>query len=356
MQHRPDMAGPHLESAQSAPQVDPAELTRLLRARANLAWESGDIPAARRLAGAALEAAGACGTPDDVAGAREAVAIVSHFEGEWREGLESELVRLAEVGGDDQLARVFDLHHCIGQYHLYGDGLFESVEGYARRILDRAEETGAVRAQAFAWCLLGESLLLQGRWEESDGCLARSCSLHESLGSRSGALPWQRRAELAACQGRTGEVGDYLRRASGIATVSPMASHVWGRIHATAAFAAIQRGEPGSAVQSVQAAAAARARYGDCPTCSALLNPVAAMAFASLGDGENARYYRDAAGGVAEHFSSFAWRAMAESASGSVSRLEGDQARARAHFDNAAALYEKAGQPFWADFSARQMS
>jgi hypothetical protein len=269
--------------------------------------------------------------------------------------LASELERLASSEGDGQLARVFDIHHCIGQYHLYGDGLFDSVEGYARRILDRAEEAGAVRAQAFAWCLLGESLLLQGRWGESDGCLERSCDLHDSLGSRSGALPWQRRAELAACQRRWDEVDTYLRRASGIATVSAMASHMWGRIHATAGLAAMERDDPGAAVHAVYAAAAARARYGDCPTCSALLNPVAAEAFAFLGDADNARYYRDAAGRVAGYFSSSAWRAMAESAAGSVSVLEGDRAGARGHFGLASELYAKAGQPYWAKRSAQHV-
>jgi DNA-binding SARP family transcriptional activator len=354
MQHRPDMAASHLEQGQSAP-MDPAEKGRLLRARANLAWETGEISTARQLAEEARAIAIEYGTEDDLAAACEAVAIVSHFEGEWRDGLESELERLAASEGDAQLARVLDIHHCIGQYHLYGDGLFESVEGYARRILDRAEEAGAVRAQAFAWCLLGESLLLQARWEESDGCLERSCLLHESLGSRSGALAWQRRAELATCQGRLDEVNGYLRRASGIATVSAMASHLWGRIHATSAFAAVERDEPASAVHSVQAAAAAAARYGDCPTCSALLNPVAAAAFAALGDADNARYYRDAAGRVATYFSSSAWQAMAESAAGSVSMLEGDRAGARGHFGAAGELYGKAGQPFWAERSARQV-
>jgi DNA-binding SARP family transcriptional activator len=353
MQHRPDMAGAHLEAAASHP-AGRAEAGRVLRARANLAWETGQIPAARQFAEEARDIATECGTADDLAAAHEAVAIVSHFEGEWREGLESELERLAASAGEGELARVFDLHHCIGQYHLYGDGLFESVEGYARRILDRAEEAGAVRAQAFAWCLLGESLLLQARWEESDGCLERSCLLHDSLGSRSPALPWQRRAELAVCQGRLAEVDAYLRRASGIATVSPLASHAWGRIHATTAFAAMERGDPPAAVHAVQAAAAAAARYGDCPTCSALLNPVAAEAFAALRDADNARYYRDAASRVAGYFSSSAWRAMAESAAGSVRILEGDRADARAHFATASELYTAAGQPFWAARSARQ--
>jgi len=248
---------------------------------------------------------------------------------------------------------VFDIHHCIGQYHLYGDGLSESVEGYARKMLDQAEAAGAVRAQSFAWCLLGETLLLQSRWDEADGCLARSCDLHATLGSRSGALPWQRRAELAACVGAHDEVVACLRQASGIATVSPMARHVWGRIHATAAFSAVSQGDPERAVQSIQAAAAASARYGDCPTCSALLNPVAAEAFARTGDAEAARRHADAAVAVAGMFESSAWRAMADSAAGSVAVADDDGPGAVRHFESARALYEKARQPFWAERSGR---
>jgi tetratricopeptide (TPR) repeat protein len=353
MQHRPDDAAPHLKAAERHG-ADPAEKGRWFRARAILAWETGQVPAARRFAEQSRDLAVVSGTPDDLAAAREALAVVSHFEGEWREGLESELERLAAGGSDGaQLARVFDIHHCIGQYHLYGDDLSGSVEGYARRILDRAEDTGAVRAQAFAWCLLGEALLLQGRWEESDGCLERSCDLHSSLGSRSGALAWQRRAELAACQGHFDEVRGYLRRASGIATVSAMACHLWGRIYATAAFTALEQGEPEGAVHAVQAAAAASARYGDCATCSALLNPVATEAFATLGDPENAGFYSRAAGRVAESFSSSAWKAMAETSAGSVAKVKGDHNAACGHFDLARDLYDRAGQPFWAERSTR---
>ena len=348
MQHRPDAAAPHLAAA-AALRMEPDEEGRLLRARANHAWETGDIPAAQRYAGQARDVAQKHGTPEDLAAAHEALAIVSHFRGEWREGLESELEHLAtEDVGPEQLARVFDIHHCIGQYHLYGDDLAGSVEEYARRILDRAEETGAVRAQAFSWCLLGESLLLQARWEEAMGCLERSCELHASLGSRSGALPWQRRAELAVCRGSFDEADSYLRRASGIATVSGMASHVWGRIYATAAFAAVERSDADEAVRCVRAAAAAAARYGDCPTCSALLNPMAAEAFALLGDSASARPYTESAARVARMFNSSAWHAMAESAAGSLAVAEGDEQTALRHFDSSRDLYERAGQPYWA--------
>ena len=355
MQHRPASAAPYLEAAEGHV-PDQAEQCRLLRVRANLAWELGEIPAAHQFAEQARDLAVEFGNAEDRAAAREAVAIVSHFEGEWREGLDSELERLANESGEtSELARVFDIHHCIGQYHLYGDGLSESVEGYARRILDRAEDNGAVRAQAFAWCLLGESLLLHGHWEESDGCLERSCDLHDSLGSRSGALAWQRRAELAACHGDH-DVESYLRRAAAIATVSPMARHLWGRIYATQAFFSLERHEPEKAVQAVQSAAGAAARYGDCPTCSALLNPIAAEAFAIVDDRESARYHADAAARVAGYFSSSAWRAMAESSAGSVARVEGDRSLAEEHFNQARDLYQHAGQPFWAERSARQVA
>ncbi|MBW3537242.1 MAG: transcriptional regulator [Actinobacteria bacterium] len=347
MQHRPDAATPHLAAADKLA-TEPAERGRMLRARANHAWETGEIGAAREYAEQARDLARKHGTADDLAVAHEAVAIVSHCKGEWREGLEAELERLAaDSTGQAELARVFDIHHCIGQYHLYGDGLAGSVEGYARRILDRAEDVGAVRAQAFAWCLLGESLLLQARWDEAVGCLERSCELHASLGTRSGGLPWQRRAELAVCRGAFDEADACLRHASGIATVSGMASHLWGRIHATRTFAAVEQGDSEEAVRSVRAAAAAAARYGDCPTCSALLNPMAAEAFAQLADGNSARAYAASAAQVAELFNSSAWRAMAESAAGSLARADGDDAVARRHFAAASDLYERSGQPYW---------
>jgi DNA-binding SARP family transcriptional activator len=348
MQHRPEAAAAHLAAAAAAAS-EPAEHGRLLRVRANHAWECGDLTAARRYAEQAREAARRHGTAADLAAADETLAIVSHLRGDWRGGLESELDRLATEGIDStQLARVFDIHHCIGQYHLYGDGLAESVEGYARRILERAEDLGAARAQAFAWCLLGESLLLQARWDEAMGCLAHSCALHASFGSRSGALAWQRRAELAVCIRAYDEAASYLREASAIATISPMARHLWGRIHATAAFAAVEQQDPQRAARAVGAAAATTARYGDCPTCSALLNPVAAEAFALLADSDSARPYAVSAARVAEMFQSSAWRAMAESAAGSVAIAERDGRAATRHLQDAASLYEQAGQPYWA--------
>lgn len=250
---------------------------------------------------------------------------------------------------------MFEIHHCIGQYHLYGDALASDVEGYARETLALAEQTDAVRAQAFAWCLLGESLLLHGHWDEAGACLERSCELHESFsGSRTGALPWQRLAELSVSRGEPGSADPFLRRATAIATVSPMATHMWGRIHATAAFAHLEQADPEAASRAVRTAAQASVRYGNCPTCSALLNPLAAEAFGALGDLDGARAHAQAATNVAGMFESSAWQAMAESAAGSVAAAEGDAAGAQARFETAASLYDQIGHSYWADRSRAQ--
>ena len=352
MQHDAEQAEAHLQAAETLT-ADPAERARLVCLRANQAWERGDLDRAQALAEWARGLAQKDGDADDLAAAQEALAIVSHMQGDWRRGLELEIERLHDDGAALP-ARVFDIHHCIGQYHLYGDGLSDGVEEYARRVLALAEQSEAVRAQAFAWCLLGESLLLQARWEEAAGCLERSCDLHSSLGTRSGALPWQRLAELAVCRGAPAEAAEPLRRASAIATVSPMARHMWGRIYATAAFGQIEQGDPEAAARSVRAAGAAAARYGECPTCSALLNPVAAEALTMLDDRDSARSYADAAAGVAGMFDSSAWRAMAESAAASVAAAEGDSVGARERFEAAAGLYERAGQPYWLQRSRTQ--
>lgn len=346
--HEPTRAERHIDAAESLLPDDRGSKARIATLRANVAWERGDLAAADRLAREAIDLAEG-GDPDDVAAANEAFAIVCHFRGAWPGGLSEEIDRLGRLpDADTDLARVFDIHHCIGQYHLYGDGLCEHVEDYARETLDRAGRLGAVRAQAFAWCLLGESLLLQARYEEAEGCLQRSGELHASLGERSGALAWQRLAELLVCRGQLDEAAHPLRRASAIATVSPMAPHLWGRIYATHALAGLQRDDPGAAVEFSWSAAKAAARYGDCITCSALLNPVSAEAYALLGDADGAGSHAEAAGRVAAMFPSSAWRAMAESSQAAVKVAEGDHDGARAAFEAAGEHYEAAGQPYWA--------
>ncbi|WP_202234297.1 BTAD domain-containing putative transcriptional regulator [Actinacidiphila reveromycinica] len=354
LRHLPDGAEPHLAAAEELAPV-PAEFGRLVCLRANLAWERGDIAAARRLAEQAHDLARTDGDADDVAMALETLAFISHVQGGWRQGLQVQMEGLAHPAQGVRIARLCDFNHCLGQYQLYGDGFADDVEEYARRTLAVAERADAVPAQAFAWCMLGESLLLRARWEEAAACLERSCDLYAPLGSRSVALPWIRRAELAACEGDHDGAASYLKRATAIATVTPMARHAWARLHGTAALAALERGEPEGAIRAVRATQAAAARHGACLTCSALLNPVGAQVLAQVGDREGAHALASAAAQLADSFESSAWSAMAESTAASAALADGDRLLARERFQSAAALYRKAGHTFWETRTLAQM-
>ncbi|MEU6237806.1 BTAD domain-containing putative transcriptional regulator, partial [Kitasatospora sp. NPDC047058] len=250
-------AEPHLGAAETALAEaggDPAETGRLLGVRAGWLRASGRHDEAQQAAEAGLTLAEGYGTAADVAAANETVAVVRHVRGAWREGLRREVERLGAADADGRLGRISGIHWCLGQYQLYGDGLSDDVEEYARQLLDLALARGTRRAEAFAWCLLGESLLLRGHWDEAPGCLERSAHLHEELGGRSSALPWQRLAEFAAGRGDSGEAAACLRRGMAAAEASASARHAFGRLYATAALDALERGEPGEAVRAARAA------------------------------------------------------------------------------------------------------
>ncbi len=351
MRHDAPAADAQLSAAEDGITEGPSggERIHVLRSRALWQAEVGRLEEALQSAEMSLRLAEEHGVAEDVAAAHETLAIVLHYRGEWSDGLHQQLEHMsAREAVDPGLGPVFDMHHCIGQYHLYGDSLFEGVEDYARRTLGIATSKGAVRAEAFAWCLLGESLLLRGQWDEAEACLTRSGEIHAELGPSSGALPWQRLAELAVLRGNSDEARDHLRRATAIAAVSPMSSHLWGRIYAVAALDALERGEPGHALERVRAATRAAAGHGECPSCSALLHPIAAEAHALVGDTRSAVERAEAAALFAEGRGSSAWQAMAETAAAAVALADGDSITAEQLFRVAAGLYDSAGQPFWA--------
>ncbi|WP_101835049.1 BTAD domain-containing putative transcriptional regulator [Frankia canadensis] len=353
MGHQTDAAADHLAKA-DALGPDTAERGRLACVRAHLAWEHGDLGAARDLADEAHETAREHGDDEDIVDALEALAIISHLRGDWRAGLQAQVRRLSGTDLGGQVSRYLEINHCAGQYQLYGDALAGDVGDYARQTLALAERCDAVAVQAFAWCLLGESLLLAGHWGEADACLARSCELYTPMGSRTVALPWLRRAELAVCTGAFEDAAAHLRWATAIATVAPSSRHAWARLHGIATLAALEQGDLDAAVAAVTAARETASRYGDCPSCGAMLNPLAAETLARTGDLRGAREFAAIAERTAESFDSTAWQAMASSAAAWIAVGEGDRAAAREGFEAAAAAFDKAGHPYWTARARRQ--
>jgi DNA-binding SARP family transcriptional activator len=343
-------AAPHLAEADALMRAHPdeAERGRVSMVRAHLLWQSGRYDEAVEAAQDSIALAHSHGDPADLANGYEVLAIALHFRGTWQDGLHLEIARLGSAldAGEAHLAHVVDMHYCLGQQHLYRDRSRAEVEAYARRSVDLAARAGARRAEAFAWCLLGESLLLGGRWDEAIDCINRSIKLRQELGPETVALPWQRLAEIAVYRGESPE--PYLKQGMSIASVSPMAQHAWGRLYATEGLDALERGDLTGALHAVEGAAAAAERYGECPGCCSLLHPVAAEAYAAAGNPDAAEGHAEAVERLAGRWESTAVSAMAETAWGSVALARGDSAEAAGRFLSASEMYRSLGQPFWA--------
>jgi DNA-binding SARP family transcriptional activator len=341
-------AAPHLAEAEGllATTPDERERGRVSMVRAHLLWQSGQYDQAEDAAEESIALAQRHGGPTDLANGYEVLAIALHFRGSWREGLHLEIERLGSSLDDDaHLAHVVDMHHCLGQQHLYRDRSREDVEEYARRTVELAAKAGARRAEAFAWCLLGESFVLGGRWDEAVDCLHRSIELRQGLGPETVVLPWQRLAEIAVCRGESPE--EYLRHGRSIATVSPMAPHAWGRLYATEGLDALERSDPAGALRAVEGAATAASRYGECPGCCSMLHPVAAEAYAAAGDPDAAAGHAEQAERLAGRWQSTAVRAMAETAWGSAALALDEPQEAASRFLSASKMYAELGHPFW---------
>lgn len=356
--HDSGAAGAHLDRAEAAllgTVHDSSPETAQVRAARSL-WfcEVGDLDSAAIAADEARTLAEETGDPAAVAAAYEAAAMVSHYRGAWRDDLLEQVSRMGTAIDDGVLSGVFDLHHCIGQFHLYADGLADGVEEYARHLLEVSGRRSARRMEAFGWCLLGESLMLRGRLDEAHSCLVQSTDIHAGLGGRSGGLPWQRLGEVAAIRGDVAAAQAAVTRGMAIATVSGMARHLWGRLYATSAFIALEQDDPAAAITAVSSAEAAAARYGDCLTCSAQLHPIAAEAFAAYGDAPAALRHAEAAKATAGSFPSSAWSAMAEYANAEALAATADPDTAHEHFDAAASLFDKASHVVWAERSRRR--
>ncbi|MBI3967530.1 MAG: tetratricopeptide repeat protein [Chloroflexi bacterium] len=225
--HDVDAAAPHLSAAESALEssTESIEWRRVRLVRALWLWAQGCHAEGRAAAEESLALARQHGEGLDLINAYMTLALVFHSSGEWKEGLQLEIQHIgAAADADPRLGLLFDAHACLGEYHLYGDTSFEALEAYARHTLEIAERVGARRAQAVAWLLFGESLLLRGCWGEAAPCLMQSLELQRSVGSTAGqAFALQRLAELCVYRGDPAAADVHLQQALGLAIDPPMA-------------------------------------------------------------------------------------------------------------------------------------
>jgi ATP/maltotriose-dependent transcriptional regulator MalT len=220
----------------------------------------------------------------------------------------------------------------------------EEAEAYSRRMLETARRMGARRAQALATCLLGESLLLRGRWDDAERCLTESLELHRDVGSLMGeGVCAERLGELAVFRGEGDRAVAHLQRGLETAEEHPMAPHLTSRIYATLALNGLEHDDPEAALEAIEDAHQAISRHGPCASCDALLLPVAAETFTLLGDRERARQQAAAAEDL-RGWGSEAWLVIADVTQAFADGLDPQERAVR--LLAAADRYERIDQPF----------
>jgi tetratricopeptide (TPR) repeat protein len=348
--HDYDSATPHIDAAEAAldDARESAEWARIRLLRSVDHWAHGRHDEGRRAAEESLKLARQHGEDIDVYNAYGTLALVFHSSGTWKTDLQFEIERsTAASDASPWVGQLFDIHSCLAEYYMYSVSSFDVVESYANGLLERAQRVGARRAEALAWLLRGQALLLRGRWDEASSCLMQSLSIQRSLDSAPGqVLALQRLAQVSANRGEHAAARQHLDTALAIDVHPPMAHHVWVRVHATAAFNALETNDLGSAVQAIESAEAAADHNGSCLVCGALLNPVATRTYVALGDLGRAEHYAEEAERTAQYWDSGTWWAMAKLAQAEIERLRGDTMSAEQRFLTAAAEFERVGQPF----------
>jgi DNA-binding SARP family transcriptional activator/tetratricopeptide (TPR) repeat protein len=330
--------------AELEPTGGPADVAILL-AKGNLAYLNGDVDAAWR----ASNQVGGMVRPEEETWQRldllSLQALIAHHRGELFARLRMELRR---VHDDPALAStLYEAYLCVVEYLLYGTTPYSEVRAMALSLRNTARRSGVLRAEAFGTAVLGESALLAGELEVADRELQDAADLYRELGAAAGeASMLQRLAELRLFQGDRAEADRLLRQALPLARWSMLALHLVQRVFGTMIRAAP---DPEAARTVVEGAVEVIGREDRCAFCDIMFAVPAAIACADVGDVDEARKYMMAAEHSSTLWEGTAWQAAVVEARAHLAGAMNDPAGAARLLEEAALLFEQAGQPLDAE-------
>ncbi|HEY5788294.1 MAG TPA: AAA family ATPase, partial [Microlunatus sp.] len=132
----------------------------LLLGQGMLAYFTGDMETARRVAAEARERLRGIDDPWQVVDLVGLHGLLAHHRGEWFPSFRTELRR---THGQERLAgALFDAHLCVAENLLYGREPYPEIIAEAEQLRLRARMAGALRGVAFASALIGEAALMMG--------------------------------------------------------------------------------------------------------------------------------------------------------------------------------------------------
>ncbi len=319
-------------------QEDEADASLLL-AQGMLAYFSGDMVTARKVAAEARERLRGVEDPWHVVDLVGLHGLLAHHRGEWFTSFRTELRR---VQGHERLAgALFDAHLCVAENLLYGREPYPEIIAEAEQLRLRASQTGALRGVAFATALIGEAALMMGDLTRAEAELEEAVELHADIDSVGGqAHSMQRLAEVRLAQGRSEEAKKLLDEALPLARWSPIGMHLLQRIFGTLIASAP---DAAAARAMVDRAGSSLGEPDQCWFCAVMLAVPAATACARVGDLEEAHRFLEAAERSVSHWGESSWRAAVVEAHATVALAEGDAERYRTLSREAADAYSALG-------------
>jgi len=321
-----------------SPEGDAADGS-ILRAQGNVAYFSGDIDTAWKIASQAREVLQSPEDPWHLIDLVTLQGLIAHNRGEWFERFRMEL---RQTQGKQRLATaLFDAHLCVAEYLLYGTIPYREVIDDAEDLRRRASQAGALRGVAFATALIGEAALFMGDLARAERELVEAVDLHRDVGAPAGeAHAMQRLAEVRLAQGNREEAQQLLLRALPLARWSVVASHLLQRVYGTMIVAAP---DAATARAEVDRAEATLGETDRCRFCAVMLAVPAAIACADFGDLDEAHRHLGIAEASAVRWEGSAWQGAVCEARAHVARAEGDEEQFAAQLLRAAQLFHAAG-------------
>ncbi|CUR56590.1 putative Response regulator receiver and SARP domain protein [metagenome] len=303
-------------------QGDEADASLLL-AQGTLAYFTGDLETAWKVATEARERLRGVDDPWHLVDLVGLHGLLAHQRGEWFETFRTELRR---TQGHERLAgAVFDAHLCVAENLLYGREPYPEIVAEAEQLRVSAHQAGALRGVAFATALIGEAALMMGDLARAEAELLEAIALHADIDSVGGqAHSMQRLAEVRLAQGRTPEARELLDEALLLARWSTIGMHLLQRIFGTLIVSAP---DPQSARAMVARAESTLGEPDQCWFCAVMLAIPAATACARVGDLEDAHRFLAAATRSVSHWGESSWHAAVLEAQATVALAEGEVER-----------------------------
>jgi DNA-binding SARP family transcriptional activator len=270
-------------------------------------------------------------------------AAAAHARGELHDSVLKDLRETKDV--PHLAVRVFDGFLCMTQRFLYGSRPYDEVIAFADDLTAEAEKLGAARGQAFGVALRGEAHLLSGNLTAAAQDLEMALDLHRQTGGAVGeAHALQSLAEVAHLSGSHDDAAIYVGDALDVARFTDIGFHLLDRIYGTRIRISDDPGRAAAAVE--EAETAVQGPLETCPGCRIHLAVPAAIAAARAGDIDRARSYQQTVKYLANVVMRLpAWYAAFAEVEANVAMAEGDPARARRSFEEAAQVYMSAEQP-----------